>query len=67
MIVKNFFMHLNTINKHKFLVFKLSIKAGIPIRGLLHDLSKFTPTEFLEGVKYYNKRRSPKIIRLGCD
>ena len=59
MKLKNFFGHLKTVNKHKFLVFKLSIKAGIPIRGLLHDLSKFSPTEFFESVKYYNGKISP--------
>ena len=59
MKIKNFFGHLKTINKHRFLVFKLSVKAGIPIRGLLHDLSKYSPQEFLEGVKYYNGKVSP--------
>ena len=34
-------------------------KAGIPMRGLLHDLSKYTPTEFCQGVKYYSGVRSP--------
>lgn len=34
-------------------------KAGIPIRGLLHDLSKFSPAEFIAGVKYYQGTRSP--------
>lgn len=59
MKIKNFFLHLHTVNKHRFYVFKLSIKAGIPIRGLLHDLSKYSPVEFWEGVKYYNGKRSP--------
>lgn len=59
---KNFWGHLCTITKHKWVVFKLSIRAGIPIRGLLHDLSKYSPTEFWEGVKYYNGKRSPIII-----
>lgn len=37
----------------------LCFKAGIPMRGLLHDLSKYTPTEFCRGVKYYSGVRSP--------
>lgn len=57
--IKNFFGHLHTINKHRFYVFKLSIRAGIPFRGLMHDLSKYSPVEFFEGVKYYNGKRSP--------
>ena len=57
---KNFFGHLKTITTHKWVVFKLSVKAGIPIRGLLHDLSKYSWTEFVESVKYYQGgKKSP--------
>ena len=59
MKIRSFIGHLNTVNKHRWQVFKLSIKAGIPIRGLLHDLSKYSFTEFFEGVKYYNGTHSP--------
>lgn len=59
MKIRNFFRHLNTVNKHRFLVFKYSIKAGIPFRGLVHDLSKYSITEFFEGVKYYSGNFSP--------
>lgn len=34
-------------------------KAGIPVRGLLHDLSKYSPSEFFAGVKYFQGTRSP--------
>lgn len=57
--MKNILKHLNLINKHRWIVFKLSIKAGIPFRGLIHDLSKYSPTEFFESVKYYNGSHSP--------
>lgn len=57
--LKKFFKHLHTVNKHRFLVFKLACKAGIPYRGLVHDLSKYSPTEFLESVKYYTGDKSP--------
>ena len=33
--------------------------AGIFLQGLKHDLSKYTPTEFIPGVKYYQGNRSP--------
>ena len=29
------------------------------MRGLLHDLSKYSPIEFWEGVKYFNGKKSP--------
>ena len=35
------FHHLKTILKHKYWVFHYARMAGIPFRGLVHDLSKF--------------------------
>lgn len=57
--IKNIFKHLHLINKHRWIVFKLSVKAGIPFRGLLHDLSKYSLIEFCESVKYYSGNKSP--------
>lgn len=54
-----FFKHLNTVNKHRWYVFKYCCKAGIPFQGLIHDLSKYSPTEFFESIKYYSGTRSP--------
>ena len=51
--------HLKTINHHKWLVFVHCCKAGIYKQGILHDLSKYQPLEFLLGVKYYQGDRSP--------
>ncbi len=55
----NFFGHLRTVCSHRHCVIKHCFKAGIPMRGLLHDLSKFSPTEFIPGVRYYLGTRSP--------
>lgn len=55
----NTFKHLKKICVHKYWVFRYSCKMGIPIQGILHDLSKFSPTEFWESVKYYQGDRSP--------
>ena len=52
MKLKNMLLHFKTITKHKWFVFKLSIRAGIPFLGLVHDLSKYSPTEFFENAKY---------------
>ena len=57
--VRNFFKHLHTVNKHRFKVLCLCIKAGEVWRGLVHDLSKYSPIEFWEGVKYYQGNYSP--------
>lgn len=55
----NFFGHLRTVSRHRRKVLVHCIKAGIVWRGLLHDLSKYSPTEFLPGVKYYLGNKSP--------
>ena len=54
-----FFGHLSTITKHRFKVFVYCTKCGLFWRGLVHDLSKFSPVEFFEGVKYYQGTYSP--------
>ena len=59
MYIKNFFGHLHTINKHRHKVIANCFRAGIIWRGLNHDLSKYSPTGFWEGVKYYQGNRSP--------
>lgn len=58
-MLKNIVKHFITITKHKWLVFKLCVKVGIPFRGIVHDLSKYSPTEFWESVKYYRGIASP--------
>lgn len=51
--------HFKTICKHKYWVFHYCRMVGIPWRGIVHDLSKFSPTEFCESVKYYTGTSSP--------
>ena len=57
--LSRFFGHLHTINSHRHKVIANCFRAGIPWRGLMHDLSKYSPTEFFNGVKYYQGMRSP--------
>ena len=54
-----FWGHLSTITKHRTLVMIHCFKVGLYWRGLTHDLSKYSPTEFLVGVRYYQGNRSP--------
>ena len=51
--------HFKTITYHKYLVMQGCFKVGLYKQGLLHDLSKYMPTEFLVGAKYYQGDRSP--------
>jgi hypothetical protein len=61
-MLTNTIKHFNLVTRHRWVVFKLCCKAGIPWRGLVHDLSKFSPTEFWESVKYYNGSMSPILF-----
>ena len=51
--------HFMVITKHRNQVIKHCAKCGIFWQGLRHDLSKYTPTEFLQGAKYFIGSRSP--------
>ena len=51
--------HFITITKHRHRVIKHCFKAGIFWQGLKHDLSKYSPAEFIPGAKYYQGTRSP--------
>ena len=55
----NILGHLKTITKHHNLVMGYCFRAGLYQQGLLHDLSKLSPEEFLVGAKYYQGTRSP--------
>lgn len=52
-------MHLKTVIRHRHAVIRHCFKAGIPFQGLIHDLSKFSPEEFINGVKFFQGNRSP--------
>ncbi len=60
--MNKFFGHLKTVIKHKSLVMKFCFKCGLYRQGITHDLSKFSPTEFIPGVKYYTGKRSPNEL-----
>ncbi|MDO5131579.1 MAG: DUF5662 family protein [Eubacteriales bacterium] len=56
---EKFFSHLRTVSLHKLLVLEGCWKVGLYRQGLLHDLSKYSPTEFLVGARYFQGNRSP--------
>ena len=51
--------HLKTITRHRHMVIRHCAKAGILWQGLRHDLSKYGPTEFFQGVRYFDGTHSP--------
>ena len=53
------FKHFRTITKHRHAVIRHCFKCGIGWQGLFHDLSKYSPTEFIPGARYYLGTKSP--------
>lgn len=57
--VKNIWLHFRKIQTHRKWVRHYCFAIGLYKQGLLHDLSKYSPTEFWESVKYYRGTSSP--------
>ena len=57
--IKNAFLHTILVLKHKHRVFINCSRCAMPFRGLIHDLSKFSPAEFFESARFYQGNRSP--------
>ncbi len=51
--------HFKTITYHKYLVMQGCFKVGLYWQGIFHDMSKYSPSEFWVGAKYYQGNRSP--------
>jgi hypothetical protein len=59
MKISNLVKHIVLVIKHKHAVFINCAKCGILFRGIVHDMSKFFPSELFESAKYYQGNRSP--------
>ena len=55
------FAHFRTITRHRRLVRRYCFRLGLYRQGLTHDLSKYSPAEFLPGAKYYRGNGSPNF------
>ena len=58
-MLKNAIAHWKKIRTHRKWVRRYCWKQGLFWQGLTHDLSKYSPTEFFESVKYYQGTSSP--------
>jgi len=54
--------HMKTVHLHRKYVRQGCFKIGLIRQGLLHDLSKYSPTEFLPSIRYYDGHRSPNAV-----
>lgn len=51
--------HFCTITRHRWLVRQGCFRVGLYWQGMTHDLSKYSPTEFRIGARYWQGSRSP--------
>ena len=51
--------HFCTITRHRWKVRRGCFRVGLYWQGLTHDLSKYSPTEFMVGARFYQGNRSP--------
>ncbi len=56
---KRLFGHIGTVLTHKKHVRHGCFRMGLYRQGLFHDMSKFSPTEFIPSVRYYSGTFSP--------
>ena len=56
--------HLKTITLHRWRVCRGCFRIGLYRQGLTHDLSKYSPTEFCQGARYYQGTRTVSYTHL---
>lgn len=54
-----YWKHFKTVCIHKYFVFIECAACGILWQGIIHDFSKFGPTEFVSSAKHFQGNRSP--------
>lgn len=50
--MKKYFLYIKSLLRHKWFVFLEACKLGIPFLGIVHDISKFFPGEFIPYARY---------------
>lgn len=56
-----FFRYMSYLLRHKYYVFIECVKFGIPWLGVIHDWSKFLPSEFIPYMNYFYGDKSKEI------
>ena len=59
--------NLAYILKHKYYVFIECCKLGMPLRGIIHDFSKFSPSEFKPYAMYFFSENGKELYRQEFD
>ena len=51
--MKQYFKYFKYVFKHKFWVMKYCFEDRLYIRGILHDINKFRPSNFIAYANYF--------------
>lgn len=57
--MEKYIKHFIVILKHKWYVMIECFKRGLYWQGIIHDLSKFTPAEFVQSARYFQGSGTP--------
>lgn len=57
--MSKYWKHFKTITIHKWQVMKACFKVGLFWQGIVHDLSKYSSTEFFTSARYFQGNSSP--------
>lgn len=55
--------YLRYVLRHKWFVFQECCRLGIPLAGVIHDWSKFLPSEWAPYVRFFYGRRGEPVSR----
>lgn len=57
--IKKLYLHLKTVHRHRRLVRSLCFKCGLYYQGIVHDISKYSFSELIPSITYFQGNRSP--------
>jgi len=55
----NYWKHFKLITTHKWYVMRECFKVGLYWQGIVHDLSKYHPDEFITSAQYFHGEKTP--------
>lgn len=57
--MNKYWKHFKTVTTHKFYVSQACFKAGLIRQGIMHDISKYSITEFTSSARFFQGHKSP--------
>lgn len=63
MNIKQFYQYLKYVNAHRWYVMLACFKEGLIWQGLVHDLSKYLPSEFIPYAEFFYDKNGEKKQR----